>query len=95
MPDWNEEITRRLRSLNLASAREAEIVEEVSQHLEDRYQELMTGGTKEDEARRLALEELSDEDLLARGLRRVEQGVPQELTVPGGGEGNSLLASIR
>jgi len=95
MPDWKEEITSRLRSLELASAREAEIVEEVSQHLEDRYQELMTGGTKEDEARRLALKELSDEDLLARGLRRVEQGVLQELTVPGGGGGYSLLASIR
>ena len=33
MPEWKAEITRRLRSLKLAPAREAEIVEEVAQHL--------------------------------------------------------------
>ena len=50
MPDWKEEITRRLQSLKLAPAREAEIVEEVSQHLEDRYKELVTGGATGEEA---------------------------------------------
>jgi len=64
MPEWKEEVSRRLASLKLAPAREAEIVEEVAQHLEDRYQELVASGTTEDEARRVALEELSDEDLL-------------------------------
>ncbi|MGO8735801.1 MAG: ADOP family duplicated permease, partial [Terriglobia bacterium] len=74
--------------------REAEIVEEVAQHLEDRYQELVAGGATENEARRLALEELSDEDLLARGLRRVEQEVPQEPLVPGKEGRSNFLASI-
>lgn len=73
MQKWNQEILARLASLSLSPAREAEIVEEVAQHLEDRYQELVAGGTAAEEARRLALEELSDADLLARGLRRVEQ----------------------
>jgi putative ABC transport system permease protein len=94
MPDWKEEITRRLASLKLAPAREAEIVEEVAQHLEDRYQELVGGGAREDEARRVALEELSEEDLLARGLRRVEQEATQEPAVPGGEGRNNFLASI-
>jgi len=94
MPKWKEEITRRLAPLKLAPAREAEIVEEVAQHLEDSYQELVVGGSTEDEARRMALEELRDEDLLARGLRRVEQDVPQEPIVPGGEGGNNFLASI-
>ena len=94
MPDWKEEITRRLRSLNLSPTREAEIVEEVAQHLEDRYRELVSGGSKEDEARRLALNELSDEYLLAKGLRAVEQEAPQEPAVPGGGGGNNFLGSI-
>ena len=76
--------------MKLAPAREAEIVEEVAQHLEDRYQELVAGGATEDEARRLALEELSDENLLARGLRRVEQEAAQEPIVPGGGGGNNF-----
>lgn len=96
MPDWKEEITRRLASLKLAPAREAEIVEEVAQHLEDRHQELVSGGATESEARRLALEELSEEDLLARGLRRVEQEVTQEPMVPGGeGEATFSRASGR
>src|SRR5262245_15642198 len=83
MPHWNEEITRRLRSLKLAPAREAEIIEELEQHLEDRYQELITGGATEENAHRLALEELSDENLMARSLRQVEQEVAQEPVVPG------------
>jgi predicted permease len=94
MPDWGREVLTRLASLNLPPAREAEIVEEVAQHLEDRYQELVGGGATEDEARRVALEELSDEDLLARGLRRVEQEVKQEPIVPGGGGKGNFLASI-
>jgi putative ABC transport system permease protein len=94
MPDWNDEITRQLRSLKLAPAREAEIVEEVAQHLEDRYQELVAGAATEEEARRMALEELSDENLLARGLRRAEREIPQEPIVPGGGGTHNFLASI-
>ena len=94
MPDWKEEIGRRLASLKLPPAREAEIVEEVAQHLEDRYQELLSGGATEEEARRLALEELSDEDLLARGLRRVEQEATQEPIAPGGERRGNFLEGI-
>ena len=94
MHEWSQEILKRLAGLNLPPAREAEIVEEVAQHLEDRYQELVTGGATEQEARRVALKELSDEDLLARGLRRVEQEVAQEPLVPGGEGGSNFLASI-
>jgi len=94
MPDWKEEIARRLRLLNLSPTREAEIVEEVAQHLEDRYGELVSGGAKEDEACRLALNELSDECLLAKGLRAVEQEVRQEPAVSGGGGENNFLGSI-
>jgi hypothetical protein len=83
MPDWKEEITRRLRSLSLSPPREAEIVEEVAQHLEDRYQELVVGGSTEDGARRMALEELKDEDLLARALRGVEEEARQDTLVSG------------
>ena len=94
MHEWGQETLKRLASLNLPPAREAEIVEEVAQHLEDRYEELVAGGATEDEARRVALEELSDEDLLARGLRRVEQEVKQEPLVPGGEGRSNFLASI-
>jgi predicted permease len=85
---------KRLGSLKLPPAREAEIVEEVAQHLEDRYQELAAGGATEEVARRAALKELSDENLLARGLRRVEQEVTQEPMVRAGGGRGNFLASF-
>jgi putative ABC transport system permease protein len=94
MLDWKDEITQQLVGLNLPPAREAEIVEEVAQHLDDRYRELLTGGATETEARRAVLEEISEEKLLSRSLQRVEQEVNQEPMVPGGGTGNNLLAGI-
>lgn len=54
---------------------------------------MLSGGAPEDEARRLALEELSDAELLAKGLRHVEQQAPQEVIVPGGDGGHNFLGS--
>jgi predicted permease len=94
MRDWSGEVVRRLASLKLPPAREAEIVEEVAQHLEDRYQELVAAGATEEEARRVALAELNEEDLLARGLRQLEREAKREPLVPGGGGRGSFLATI-
>ncbi len=96
MPEWREEIRRRLASLKLAPAREAEIVEELSQHIEDRYRELLTGGATAEEAHRVALQEVNESSAedLARGLRQVEQEAIQEPSLPGGGVAANLLGSI-
>jgi putative ABC transport system permease protein len=104
MPEWKDEILKRLASLKLSPAREAEIAEEPSQHLEDRYRKLIAGGATEDEARRVALEELGDPladkwrqpitDQLARGLRRVEHQVPLEPVVAGGGGSSNFFSSL-
>jgi predicted permease len=96
MHEWSQEILKQLAGLNLSPAREAEIVEEVAQHLEDHYQELVASGATEDEARRTALEDLSDPsaDGLSRSLRRVEQEVNQEPIAPGGEGRNNFLASV-
>ena len=51
MPDWNSALTSRLRPLSLTPAREREIIEELSQHLDDRYRELRSAGSPHDEAR--------------------------------------------
>jgi hypothetical protein len=40
MPNWEKEIRRQMARLKLAPVRESEIVEELAQHLDDRYQEL-------------------------------------------------------
>ena len=44
MPDWNQHLRPRLATLRLKPAREAEIVDELSQHLDERYEELRAGG---------------------------------------------------
>src|SRR5215469_1009758 len=93
-PEWKEEIRRQLRSLNLAPPREAEIAEELAQHLEDRYQASITDGATADEARRVALEELCDGDFLTRELRPIEQGRLQEPAAPGYTAAHSVLVSL-
>ena len=39
MPEWDADLRARLAGLQLTPAREAEIIEELSQHLDDRYEE--------------------------------------------------------
>jgi predicted permease len=72
MPEWKDHIKERLTSLRLEPAREAAIIEELSQHLDDRYAELRAGGATIDQARRAALAELSG-GLLAEELRGLER----------------------
>jgi predicted permease len=74
MPDhWIDQLRPRLADLRLNAARELEILEELSQHLDDRYEELRAAGSDDAEARRVALEELDDHDTLAREMRALRQ----------------------
>ena len=50
MRDWVRDVRARLSSLHLSPTREAEIVEELSQHLDDRYRELVTAGVPPEDA---------------------------------------------
>lgn len=90
MLDWKQEIEQRLASLKLEPSREAEIVEELAQHLEDHYTTMLSGGVPEEEARSAALEALADSEFLARELGRVERPVPQEPVVLGAGRNNMI-----
>jgi putative ABC transport system permease protein len=94
MADWRQEIGRRLAKLDLAPAREAEIVEELSQHLEDHYAELLTSGVTEAEAERRALEELSESSILQRELRRIEQQAATEPIVLGTNKRRNMIADL-
>ncbi|MGH9839147.1 MAG: ABC transporter permease, partial [Blastocatellia bacterium] len=94
MPDWKPEIRRRLAGLRLAPVREAAIVEELSQHLDDCYEELLTGGATEEEAYRGALAELSESEILARELRRVERQVAPEPIVLGTNRRTNMIADL-
>jgi putative ABC transport system permease protein len=59
MVDWKQEIKTRIAGLNLTPLREAEIVEELTQHLDDFYSDLLAGGATPEEAYRAALAELT------------------------------------
>src|SRR5258708_4375273 len=76
MPDWVEHVRPRLSTLGLSPGREAEIVEELSQHLDDRWRELIAGGASPDEAARLALADFREGNLLARDMERLRQAHP-------------------
>jgi predicted permease len=73
MPDWKRELTERLSSLRITPEREAEIIDELAQHLEERYEELLSSGTPPDEAERQTRAELNEHDVLARELQRIER----------------------
>ena len=88
MPDWKEEVRRRLARLNLEPAREAEIVEELAQHLDDVYERSLKAGLSEAEAKRAALKELADTEL-QREMRR-SQKPASEAPVAGRGRTNVL-----
>lgn len=59
MRDWRNEIRSFLAKLDLDPGREAEIIEELNQHLSDRYQELIAQGSSPEQAHQLTMEELN------------------------------------
>ncbi|HEY7181909.1 MAG TPA: ABC transporter permease [Blastocatellia bacterium] len=94
MPEWKREIIERLAALKLEPAREAEIVEELSQHLEDRYAESLGCGATPEEAYLAALAELSAGATLQRELRRVERQVAPEPIVFGTNRRRNMVADL-
>ena len=95
MPDWQGEVRRRLAGLRLKPTRETEIVEELSQHLEDRYEHALRGGASREEAYRAAVQELTESDLLAQGLSRVERPARLEPVVPGTPRRFGMLGDLK
>src|SRR5262245_15008896 len=81
MPEWKQEVRQRLASLMLEPAREAAIVDELAQYLEDCYEELIADGATPTEASSRVLDELSESGLLAQELRREKWQRKQETVV--------------
>jgi putative ABC transport system permease protein len=88
MPDWTQHVRPRLSGLRLSPTREAEIVEELSQHLEDRYRELIAGGATPDEATRLALADFREGNVLAEYIAPLRQAHPPSAITPGAPRGH-------
>ncbi len=100
MPDWSDAVRRRLAGLSLRPEREAEIAEEMAEHLADRYAELRTVLGDHD-AEQAVLAELSDAlvgDLKRAAGRRPDSASP--IGAPGGGQwwasvANDIRHSLR
>jgi hypothetical protein len=98
MPDWAPHVRARLASLRLSPTREAEIVDELSQHLEDRYRELIAGGTAPDDATRVAMADFQSGDVLAQkmaSLRQAHVTAPTTLGAPTGHVLSDLWQDVR
>ncbi len=80
---WAAELRSRLARLRLDPAREAEIVEELSEHLDARYEELRAAGEQEEDARRQALEDLREPGALAGHMRSLRQARVPPPIAPG------------
>jgi putative ABC transport system permease protein len=79
MVNWRHEIRQRLANARLESTRENEIVEELAQHFESLHKELLADGATAEYATRVLMEELSESDLLAKELQRIERPAPPEV----------------
>src|SRR5262247_586966 len=91
MPDWTQHVRPRLSGLGLSPTREAEIVEELSQHLDDLCRELIASGMSPDEAERLALADFRDGNVLAERIAPLRQAHPS-LAITPGAPGGKLLS---
>ena len=94
MPDWKAEVKARLAGLGLSPTRELEIIEELSQHLQNRYEQELSRGATEEEAQRTLLEELNAPQLLGRELKQLERRVPQNLLAMGTDTKTSIMGDI-
>jgi predicted permease len=93
MPEWKEEVRKRLSRVNLEPAHEAEIVEELAQHLEDVYQRSLRVGATDAEATSAALKELATEDLLQKEMRQSQTSF-KESPVAGAPTNSNIVADL-
>jgi putative ABC transport system permease protein len=88
--DWTGDLRVHLAGLRLEPAREVEIVEELSQHLDDRYDELCANGASHADARRLVIDELRETGTLTHRMQSLAQARRPAPVVPGAPPGGLL-----
>ncbi len=94
MPDLRDEIRKRLGDLGLPPVREHEIIEELSQHLEDEYDNTLRGKVTEQEAYAAVLRRLDESDLLGPELKRVEQHAAPEPVIAGAERKSNMFGDL-
>jgi len=87
---WAREVRTRLSSLRLSPEREAEIVDELSQHLADHWRDLIAGGASPDDATRLTLAQFQSGNVLAQYMAPLRQAQSPPPITPGASSGHVL-----
>lgn len=93
-PDWRPHILERLATLRLAPLREAAIVEELANDLDDCYAEWLARGVSQSEAYERTLAELHGSEFLRHELRYVERQHQPEPTVLGTNRRSNMIADL-
>jgi len=93
MHDWQSEVRARLAPLRLRPEREADIVDEIAQHLAERYREAIAGGASAEEATRVALAEFRAGNVLAQRIAALKQAHAPAAVTAGASTGY-LLADL-
>jgi hypothetical protein len=70
MADWKSLLRRRLTQLSANGEADDDIVEELTAHLQDRYDELRASGLSEEQAVEATLDELSASDRVKLAHRK-------------------------
>lgn len=83
MHNWKALVSERLSALRMNAPAEAELADELAQHLEDRYRELCSGGASDEEAFREALSEMDDMYPLNAGVERTDRMPKTDIVQPG------------
>src|SRR2546423_1524163 len=94
MPDFKKEVRAQLTELGLPAVRETEIVEELSQHLEEEYERMLSRGASEDQAHQKALEQLNTPDLLRREFENVDCPVSKQPVASGAQGSINFFADV-
>jgi hypothetical protein len=95
MPDWAQHVRPRLSSLRLSPTRENEIVDELTQHLDDRWRELMAGGASPEEATQRTLAAFRGGDVLAKHMAPLRQAHSPPSIAPGAPSGRVLAGLLQ
>src|SRR5688572_27405685 len=90
MHDWQSEVRARLAPLRLKPEREADIVDEIAQHLEGCYRDATSGGASPEEATRIALAEFRSGNALAQRIAALKQAHAPATATVGVSTGNLL-----
>jgi predicted permease len=93
MPEWNLEVRKRLAGLHLPAEREIEIIEELSDHLRQQYEELRARGVGHDEAFREVMAEVDWRDVVP-DLESAEKTPRPDAVPEGAAAGRNLFSDL-